>query len=178
MRHGTLLRPPGVESRAGDTRSVCLSVCPQGQCCFFRSALLPLPQSSPGLGNFFTLYGSQEQTPLPKTLAITCLTCRDPCFEVGVQKRVLAGPPKACAHPADSVAWSHRYLTPGSSSPLGPQRSAPTGPPPEMAVCGTLTPLGLKAPAVHQICHLPVSKSLPFPGTHITEMPRVDFFPS
>ena len=37
-------------------------------------------------------------------------------------------------------------------------------PPPEMAMCGFLSPPGLNSSAMHQIFHLPVSKSLPFLG--------------
>ena len=39
-------------------------------------------------------------------------------------------------------------------------------PPPEMAMCGFLSPPGLNLSAMHQIFHLPVSKSLHFLGIY------------
>lgn len=81
-------------------------------------------------------------------------------LRAGEQGRLLARSPPARRHGS---------LTRGSSY---------DHPPPEMAACGILSPPGLNAPAVHQIFHLPVSKSLPFLGVHITDGARAVFFPS
>ena len=60
--------------------------------------------------------------------------------------------------------WTHR---PRHMGHLHRDLSMIDHPPCKMAMCGFLSPPGLNSSAMHQIFHLPVSKSLPFLGVYI-----------